>query len=404
MKRNGILLQLGMAVVCLIFAVDYAKADIIGDTIKPFASLTGMYDSNIFRVKDKDQLRAITGDDSRMGDFIAILSVGTDVHYLISQQELNLTLKKDFMRYEHYSSQNSSADLASGNILLSLVDRLKINLLGSYVKRPELREDYQNIGLNKTTDVSGGMIISYEMPAGFELAGSYQKEKVSYSLPVYSGNEYSVDRYAGTLTYKVSTTMKVYSTIQREYTRYKEDMLLGAESINNNSTSDSIRFGVSKTFTPKTTISAYIGYLERKHREASQRDFDGIIGNAEVAYGITAKLVLLINAERLLYEEIDPFRTYSVTNSIGGGLTYDITEKTKANISDKYYWKSFKNMPNIDVSKRTDRINELSTGIKWQPTRPVTVDVGYQYVIRKSDIDSFNYNDNIGKASVAYHF
>jgi len=404
MRKKGNSVQIWMAVIFSLLVVEYAHADFIGDTVKPFASLTGMYDSNIFRVRDKDELRAITGGDSRMGDYIAVLSVGTDVHYMISRQELNLMLKKEFMRYEHYSSQNSSADQATGNIALAVVDRLKINLLGSYTKRPVSRQDYQSTGLNKITDITGGIIVSYEMPAGFEIAGSYRKEKVSYSLPVFNANEYSVDQYAGTLTYKVSTTMNLYSTIQREYTRYRDDMVFGGESINNNSTSDSIRFGLSKTFTPKTTVSAYIGYLERRHREAAQRDFDGVIGRAEIAYGITAKLGLLVNAERLLYEEIDQLRTYSVTDSIGAGLTYEITEKTKARVFDKYYWKNFKNMPGIEAPKRTDRINELSLGVQWQPTAAILVDIGYQYVTRRSDIDLLNYNDHIAKASVAYHF
>src|ERR1700690_3677185 len=100
-------------------------AAVLGDTIKPFASITEMYDSNIFRVKDQQQLRELNGGD-KMGDFITILSAGTDVHYEISKQVANLTLRKDFMRYSHYSSQDASSDDAKADFNLAVIDRFGI--------------------------------------------------------------------------------------------------------------------------------------------------------------------------------------------------------------------------------------------------------------------------------------
>lgn len=392
-----------MAIVFLCVASS-AYADFLGDTIRPFASVTEMYDSNVFRVRDQNQLRDMNGD-TQMGDFLTVVSVGTDVHYLLNRQELNLMLKKDFIRYSHYTSQNVSTDEVKANVGLILFDRLKIRLLGSYNMNPVPRQDYQGTALNKRTDVLGGITAGYDMQSGVGLEAGYRKEKVSYSLEDFNANEYSRTSYSGTLKYRLSTDTKIYATIQREYTKYKEELIVGFfDLIDNDSVSDSIRFGIEKTISPKTAVSAYIGYLERRHKQASERDFDGIIGKVEATYGLTAKLGLLVNAERQIYEEIDPNRTYSVTDSIGAGLIYDITEKTRARLFDKYSWKNYRNVPDADVPKRTDRLHEMSAGVQWKPMKAVTVDVGYQYSTRKSDLSSLNFTDHNVIAGVAYHF
>ena len=387
----------------MLFPASEVSATLIGDTIKPFASITEMYDSNIFRVRDKDQLMAINGGN-QMGDFITILSAGTDVHYEISKQIANLMIRKDFLRYINYTDQNASRDEAKADVTLAVIDRFRIKMLGSYDKTPVPRTDYQSSGLNKSTDTNGGITVQYEMPTGITLEAAYGRHDVRYSLEEFKANEYSSDQYSATASYRISTETRLYSTLQREYTRYKEEQLLGFDQINNNSVSDSVRIGIEKTVGAKTAVSAYIGYLTRQHKEASERDFSGIIGKVEVTYGLTAKLGLLVNAERLLYEEIDPNRTYSVTDSVGAGLIYEITEKTRVRLFDKFSWKYFKNIPDTEATKRTDHIQEISAGVQWLPIKAVTVDVAYQYASRGSTEDTLRYKDHTAMASVAYHF
>lgn len=379
------------------------RAALLGDTIKPFASITEMYDSNIFRVRDKDQLMALNGGN-QMGDFITILSAGTDVHFEISKQIANLMIRKDFLRYINYTDQNASRDEAKADLNLAVIDRFRIKMIGSYDKAPVPRTDYQSSGLNKSTDTTGGITLQYEMPTGITLEAAYGRHDVRYSLEEFKANEYSSDQYSATASYRISTETRLYSTLEREYTRYKEEQLLGFDQINNNSVSDSVRIGIDKTVSAKTAVSAYIGYLTRQHEEASERDFSGIIGKVEVTYRLTAQLGLLVNAERLLYEEIDPDRTYSVTDSVGAGLIYEITEKTKVRLFDKFSWKYFKNIPDTEATTRTDHIQELSAGVQWLPIKAVTVDLAYQYASRGSTEDTLKYKDNTAMASVAYHY
>jgi len=380
-----------------------ARAALLGDTIKPFASVTQMYDSNVFRVNGPDQARALTGDD-RLGDFITVAAVGTGVHYTVSREELNLLLEKDFLRYSHYAGQNADRDMATGNLGLVFLDKLRINLDGSYSRIPEPRSDYQNPGLNTVTSYGEGLAVAYETPMGVGMQAAYRRTTVDYSLQELKPNEHSSDRYEGTLFYRLSATSRTYVSYQREYISYGQNLQLASQSVNNDSTSDSVRLGLDKTFSPKTAVSCYLGYLNRRHDAFPARDFDGVTGKAEITYGLTARLGLAVNGGRQLNEESYADWIYSVNDWVGAALVYAVTEKIKGSLSDRLSWKRFKEIPGSGVAARSDRQHEINAGAEWAPLERLTVSFGYQYSARSSNLDTFDFTDHTVMSSLAYRF
>ena len=153
-----------------------------------------MYDSNVFRVKDRTQLKAQFGDD-QLADFITVLSAGTGVRYAVSRQELNLLLRKDVILYSHYTDQNSDRDEASGSLSLAFFDRVKVRLDGTYAAAPESRVDYRSSAVNTKTELAGGITAGYEMTAGVGYEAGYRRSTVDYSLAQFRANEYVTDRY-----------------------------------------------------------------------------------------------------------------------------------------------------------------------------------------------------------------
>jgi opacity protein-like surface antigen len=389
-----------MVVLCV---APIGHAEILGDNIRPFASISEMYDSNIFRVRDREQLRSMVNND-RLSDFITIFSAGTDVHYELSRHEINLSLKRDFLQYGHYTSQNTGRDDDKGSLSLTVIDGLRVRIDGLYTNSPESRVDYSSPKMNKITNIAGGTAISYDMPIGVSLEAAYRHEITGYSLPEFRAIEYYADIYSGTLSYKLSVDTKLYATLQRAYIFYKEDQQIGVDLVNNNSVSDSIRVGFNNSISAKTAVSFYIGYLQRRHKQFPARDFDGLIGKAEIKYELTSMVSLLVNAERQLYEETYADRLYSVNDSVGAGLAYAITSNIKAMVNGKLLWKRFSDVPGIAVLKRTDRYQELNSGIEWKPFDTVTTSIGYQYSRRTSDDNTFKFTDHIVMSSISYHF
>ena len=379
------------------------RAALLGDILKPFASVEETYDSNIFRVRDRDQLKALTGSD-RLDDFITVWTVGTGIRYTLGGQGLNLLLKRDFIRYSRHGDQDADSDTATGNLALTVVDKVKINIDGVYSKIPESRAGYRSAGLNKITNIAGGISAGYETTAGIGFEAAYRRVWVDYSLPELKANEYSIDRYSGTVSYRLSTETKVYASYLRDYTNYDEDSQSAFGPVNNNSVSDSVRLGLDKTFSPKTSVSGYVGYLDRRYKAFSVSDFNGLIGRAEVRYGLTAKLGLLVNAERQLYEETFTDRIYSVNDAVGADLVYQITAKTKVSVFDRLIWKRFKDIPDSGVPKRTDRLNEIGALIEWAPLGGLHLNLGYRYSRRTSDDHTFDFDDHTVTTGIGYDF
>lgn len=401
MKLTNILLLLPL--ICAATSAGSARAALLGDVIKPFASVSEVYESNVFLIKDREQLRLLTGGD-RFDDFSTVVSVGSGLNYHLGRQELNLFLKRDFIRYSHDTVQDADRDEAKLKLDLSVYDKIKMSFDGAYSKAPQSRNDYLGDGLNEVTNLSGGATLGYVMISGLGFETSYRREEVGYSLARYNGNEYSVDRYAGRVMYRTSPLTMFYAGLQRDEIAYHGELHLGGATLNNDSTSDSIRLGLERSAGAKTTVSGYIGYLQRRHNSAGGRDFDGVIGRLALNHQLSAKLGLTLTGERQLYEETYADQIYSVSESIGLGAVYQVTQKIKINLSDRLIWKSFKDLPGSGVAKRSDLQQELKAGIGWTPINRLSVDIGYIYLTRSSDDSTLDYNAHTLLTSLSYHF
>jgi hypothetical protein len=116
----------------------------LGDRIKPFISVREVYDSNVFRVKDKEFLEGIAGDD-QLSDFITIISAGVNLNYEISRQKMDLLLRKDFIYFKHYDDQNGDQDRVNGNLNLRVYDKFSAKINGFYTKVQEPKNTFKLI-------------------------------------------------------------------------------------------------------------------------------------------------------------------------------------------------------------------------------------------------------------------
>jgi opacity protein-like surface antigen len=380
-----------------------APAAFLGENLKPFLSVSEMYDSNVFRVRDREQLRALVGD-TRLSDFLTIVSVGTAFRYQPGIQELNLLLKKDLIRFSHYSSQNSDRDEVSGNLALRFLDRVRVRIDGGYTSQPEPRTEFRSASVNEKTVVQYGVSAGYETASGIGFEAAWRRMEVGYSLPEYVGNEHDLDRYSGTISYTVSPQGKVYLSYEREERAYREGGPGVFSVLKRDNTADSVRAGFSKTFSPKTVVSGYAGYVNRRYSSFETRNFSGLTGRADVNYAVTNKIGIALNWERDLYEETYSDRVYSVNNSLGLGGAYQMTEKIKWNVTDRVTWKDFRDVPGSGAIPRNDFLHEVGAGVEWTPVRRLSVNLGYQLSTRSSTDRSFDFTSHAVTAGVAYRF
>ena len=392
--------------VLLLLISSTAFAEVLGDRIKPFISVREVYDSNVFRVQDKEFLEGIVGDD-QLSDFITIISAGVNLNYEISRQKMDLLLRKDFIYFKHYDDQNGDQDRVNGNLNLRVYDKFSAKINGFYTKVQEPKEYFQTDEKIDRTNKGGGIELGYDMPLGFTIKAGFRQEYVAYSIPELDVRERAIRIFTGGISYTISPNSEFDIFYARDIVDYDKLEFIGGNLVENDSAGDTIKCVFHKKISPETLMSLSAGYHQRKYDEFDERDFHGFIGKADLSYGITDKLTLMAGAERKLYEETFLDQIYSVNETLGLGASYKATEKIKAYIYGSTTKKSFKGDSNItgsDSQERDDDIDEFKTGLEWSPIQRLYLDLLYRYEKRDSSFDIYTYEAHGVELGISYKF
>jgi len=392
--------------VLLLLINSTAFAEVLGDRIKPFISVREVYDSNVFRVKDKEFLDGLVGDD-QLSDFITIISAGVNLNYEISRQKMDLLLRKDFIYFNHYDDQNANQDTANGNLNLRVYDKFSAKINGFYTKNLEPKEYFQTDEKIYRTGKGGGIELGYDMPLGFTIKAGFRQEYVDFSIPELDVRERAIRIFSGGISYTISPDSEFDIFYARDIVDYDKLEFIGGNLVENDSAGDTIKCVFHKKISPETLVSLSAGYHQRKYDEFDERDFHGFIGKADLSYGITDKLTLMAGAERKLYEETFLDQIYSVNEILGLGASYKASEKIKAYIYGSTTKKSFKGDSNItgtDSQERDDDIDEFKTGLEWSPIQRLYLDLLYRYEKRDSSFDIYTYEAHGVELGISYKF
>lgn len=381
-------------------------AEIIGDRIKPFVSAKTYYDSNIFRVKDKEFLKALSGDD-RMSETINQLTVGASFNYKWSRQELEALIKRDFVRYNHYKEQNANQDEFSLKLKLNFLDKIKATASESYRRALVLKKDFtsnqKNEQLSETKEVSVG----YDLPSGFALQGLVRIERKDFSLQILEAKEYTNGTYSGALSYSPSADSTFFASYHINEIDYDKKQAVGGRLVSNDSRGEMFKLGYNGKLGGKTVVSLSGGYSGRRYEEFSSRNFVGLIGKAQLAHQLTGKVTLSAVAERWLQEEIFLDQLYSVDESVSLTATYKTTAKIETYLSGVYTQKSFRGDSHLALTafqQRSDRLNDLAAGVGWTPARLLNLDMVYRFSERGSNYDRYKYKSHGLELGVSYKY
>jgi opacity protein-like surface antigen len=381
-----------------------AHAEIFGDKIRPYVSVVGMYDSNVFRVKDGEQLQARFGD-TKTSDFISIYSAGVDIVYPVSQQTITVSARKDFVRYATFSDYNVSQDDLRAGLKLRLFDRIVGDLNASYMKVPEPFENFQGFQKALRSTRAAGGSLGYEFPWGLTLKTGARVQKVDYSIQELAGSEYESKSLFGQASYVYSPKTTFDLEFRRTWYDYTRDVT-GSPSVND-STANLLQGGISYAPGAKTRLDLHVGMMKRTYDLAPRRDFTGIVGRLDLKYAVTSKLTFSAFADRSLVEETFLDQTYSDNRSFGTDLMYRVTAKTEIGIGAKFTKKDFQSAGNpgtVPIDSRKDRLREAHAGVGWTPWDKLQVSAMYRHSTRSSNFALFDYKDHTVEFGITYRF
>ena len=155
--------------------------------------------------------------------------------------------------------------------------------------------------------------------------------------------------------------------------------------------------------TAKTSVEGRLGHIERDHSGATQRDFSGMIGNANVRWEITGKTRLAAGVGRDLSAAGLDLGGHVEQNRFYIGPVWQATSQIAVHARFDHVTRDWKDVPagSPELGKE-ERVQLLSAGVDWEPRRWLTVS-GYVRGERlKSNLNQGYRSTTVGAALKAH--
>lgn len=332
------------------------------------------YDSNLFRLPDAQNSSALIGLAHR-SDRIQTTGAGLTLDKSYGLQRW--TLDANLNRYEY--QKNGFLNYSARNYKASWLWQLTPDLTGTIgfeqLQQPVNFADYLNYSQtnirtneNRRFDadwrVSGGwhsLAAFYETrqdnSALFTADGAYTQRNaelgIKYVFPSNSTLSFSGRSSNGNFTDRVRDSVNILDTDFNEkeiYTRLNWQL------------------------TGKTQLNAKLGYLKRSYENFAQRDYSGMVGNADFIWLITGKLQLNGRVERNLYSYQDFNSSYYVNRLYSITPAWLVTEKTSLRLTISSAHQDYKgSLQALALPDRRDRLKTYQLSANWNPTEKITL-------------------------------
>ncbi len=352
------------------------------DSVKLRASVGIEHEDNVLR-----------SSGSKQSDTVAVFGAGVTFDKEYSLQRIRL--EADWAHYKHQDLSN--LDYSTLNYLAAWNFAITPRLRGvASAERRQYRDvtDIGSPGLNRVarhTDRLEKLEGTYEIDgawramAGVERQSSESSEALSYD----AGPRVASGRLG--VGYDFGSERVVWLRARQGNGDYRNAAFSGADFKEH-------EYDVYTRWrlTGKTVADARIGWFEREHDNQSFRDFDGVVGNANVTWDITGKTSLRAGVQRHLgaYGLLAASGGHIRTNRFYVQPTWRATEQVSVNLRWQHDERSWQSVSGIDTG-REDKADYLQVGVDWTPTRIVTLSTALRHERRASNLAGFDYRANV---------
>ena len=265
------------------------------DTFSISATASERYDSNLFRLPDGIQPFGSRRRSATTQTFGVGLQAAKT--YGLQSFRLDATLTRD--QYQPYHYLDATGRVLDASWAWSLTPELTGNLSLSQIETPNNFSDtgFQTQSNLRKTD-ERRFDVNYRPGAALHPRLSLLQSEDKSEQTTFERQNSKTTSLEGALVYEFRSGNSLESYFRRgrgNYTDINADPALQADSqFNENETG----LGMHWITSGRSTIDGRIGYLDRHHQVFSSRNFNGLVGRANVAYNLTGKWQLQLSATR----------------------------------------------------------------------------------------------------------
>jgi len=340
-----------------------------------------IYDSNVFKLRDKDRVQALFSD-SQMEEFITIYSMGLQLDYPTNNQRFAISGKKDFVRYAHYQQQNYENESLRGRAELKLGDGFFIIPTYTYSKKVIPRGSNLDRRKNDFLERNDGEINAGYQASRWKVSAFFKKAESDYRLQTTLDRK--TESYGGTFTLIPSSSSQWYLRLSRRELKFVTTALT-----NDNQTED-ILLGASFIFSGRNQLEIEGGRRRKIFTHAQGRDFEGFTGNLSLLHQISRDSTLSLKLSRSTDTSYFADTTYYVINNLQTGLSCQITSKVSGSLSAKQTWTDYKGVSGT-APLTQQRYLTLGFGLSYQPHENISCSLSYEFQRRTANRDAWEF-------------
>lgn len=300
------------------------------DTFRPYVRADYGYDSNLFRLENDDQARALLGSSDKSETYHT-LAAGMDMDWRISRQVLKGRLEVNQNRFDTYKYLDYSghAGLLQWNWLAGKfttgdlgVNETKTQASFTYIQNP-----IQNLLITRQAYAHAGikLALPWQLNLGF-VRTTTGNSASSQQILNYKENKYSTG-----IQYQTEKGTLLELNSQYSEGKYPNRQIVGAAPVDNGYRQ--YDNGVAATWAPtfKTKLKGELNYTQRRYADVPQRDFSGVTGRLATDWVVTDKTTLGLR----VYRDIGVVENNTASYSVNRGAVLSADWKPTVKLSFK---------------------------------------------------------------------
>jgi exopolysaccharide biosynthesis operon protein EpsL len=384
-------------------AVQLARADEY-DTLNISLSTSLTYDSNIFRLSDSADPRAVLGTSTK-SDEVSVSTLLLRVDKTLSQQRFQIDVSETIYRYRHFSFLDFNAFEYRGAWLWHLTPRIS-GTVGAERRKAlvpfgDIRTAQQDLRVADRQYLT----VDAQVTGGWHalLGASHFEQKDSR---VAISPEQSYDAVSGEAGIKyLAAPGSAVALIQRYvHGTYKNgfDAALLFDDGFRDSQSELVADWIA---TGKSTLHGRLTWIDRRHDHFPQRDYEALAGEISWLWAPTAKSRFTVLGRRDVTTWWDQQSSYRVSDTASVAWTWQVAAHTAFTTQLDHVHRDYRGPVVAPTGPlRVDNERSAQIGVNWTPRRSLSLKAGVQHYSRSSNLPGNDYDGNMANVSAALTF
>lgn len=377
-----------------------------GDALNFIVGTSATYDDNLFRLAPGRAV-PVPGQTSR-SDMIYTTYAGIRVDKTYGLQRFQADLTATRYEYQTYDFLSFSAVDYRAAWLWSLTPRLTGSIFADRIEKPTNYSDFNSQNRkNIQTNETRGVLADWLVGGAWHLTGGIYQTNLKNSAAFTAVGSYVQDTAEAGIKY-VSPARNSIALVHRESTGEYSNRSLGPALLDTNYTQSETELQSMWQISGHSSLNAKLAYLERSHKNYSQRDYAGAIGALNYRWNPTEKLQFTLATGRnmLSYQETtaDYSSSYYVIDYITLSPAWMLTEKTTLRLQLDTSKRDYRGAVTAAALSREDTIRTAQFSIAWRPTQTINITSYLTHEQRSTNLPGQSYHDNIVGVAATVQF